>query len=150
MSTHEGHRLPEGELPRDDSRSDAEELSDPADLNAKVIPVELAHGRIAGGALVSHLAEPVYVYAFQYPEKIAGKTVIMQFLVSGFRPETESPRTEQVEDAFGDTQEISLYRQLTEEEVKACGNLALEPHNGLHAAPLTRGSAIYMRWTKNF
>jgi hypothetical protein len=149
MSVHEDIRLLQGELGGDAARTGVDDITDPTDLNAKVIPVALAKGKNVGGAVVSRLAEPVYVVAFRYPEKINDETVTMQFLVSGFRPGPQNTRTEQIENAFGDSHDHVLYRQLTREEVQACGQLALEAHNGVYAAPITRGSAVYMRMTKN-
>jgi hypothetical protein len=145
-------------LHRDARQYGEGELSDITDLNAKVIPIELAEGRYLGGAVVSHLAEPVYIVAFNYskkvngyivPIKISNEVVTMQFLASGFKSGPDTPRTEQIEEAFGDVHDLIVCRQLYEDEIKACGKLALKPHNGIYAAPLTRGSAVYMRMTKN-
>ena len=117
------------------------------DLSAPVIPAEYGRGSLVGGAVVSHLCEPVYTVAFPYPEKIDNKEVVMHFLVSGFSP--KRARSEQIEDAFGDSHRHLVYRQLDPEEIEACGDMVLRAHNGIYSAPLTKGSAVYQLYTNS-
>jgi hypothetical protein len=143
MSVH--HEYEHGDSP------DITDLNDLPDLE-DLMPLKHDPGstRFAGGALVSHLAEPVYIIAFKYGKKIADKTVIMQFVVSGFNDNQNHARTEQIERAFGDTHKLLVHRQLDPEDIEPLGGMVLRVHNGVYAAPLTRGSAIYQYWTKSF
>jgi hypothetical protein len=153
MSIQEGFRTNDHGLHEDTLSSPTlggaltSENTDPFDINA---PVSIKSEKFAGQAVLRNLAEPVYTVAFPHREKIQGKDFIMQFIVSGFKPESEISRTEQIERALGDTHDPIIFRQLEDEEVEALGDLTLGSHNGLYVAPINRGSAIYMRWTKSF